>query len=244
MNERKIINFFRSVRNTPIHPQWLVNRRDGSIRTWIGSQAQGRVLDIGCSDGGMANYLSGASQYIGLDYPQTAVGWYHTKPQIFADAVRLPFCSESFDTVFLLDVLEHIPDADRALAEASRVLKIEGLLIVKIPFLYPLHDAPLDFIRLTKFGLERKLAVIPGMVPVARISLGTPIETAALLMNIALAKVNLELFQRKSLLLLVTLPFLPLMVIAANLMGAFMGLFSKDKQTMPYSICIAAKKQA
>src|SRR5262249_8427326 len=40
---------------------------------------------------------------------------------IKADLERLPFASESFDAVMFNEVLEHVPDDGRALAEAHRV---------------------------------------------------------------------------------------------------------------------------
>ena len=46
---------------------------------------------------------------------------------------------------------------DQALAEAYRVLKIGGSLVVSVPFLYPVHDAPYDFQRYTSFGMSQAL---------------------------------------------------------------------------------------
>jgi ubiquinone/menaquinone biosynthesis C-methylase UbiE len=38
-----------------------------------------------------------------------------------ADATALPFLNNTFDAVVMADVLEHLPDLRRALAEAYRV---------------------------------------------------------------------------------------------------------------------------
>ena len=49
-----------------------------------------------------------------------------------ADLLNLPFKSESFDDVVSTDVLEHIPDADKAVAEIRRVLKSNGKAFIVI----------------------------------------------------------------------------------------------------------------
>jgi SAM-dependent methyltransferase len=45
-----------------------------------------------------------------------------------ADARALPFASESFDVVVFDSTLSHVPDAERSVAEASRVLRRQGWL--------------------------------------------------------------------------------------------------------------------
>jgi SAM-dependent methyltransferase len=45
----------------------------------------------------------------------------------------LPFKTASMDLVLALDVIEHIDDDSRALAECKRILKEGGLLIVTVP---------------------------------------------------------------------------------------------------------------
>lgn len=47
-----------------------------------------------------------------------------------ADATNLPFPDASFDNVLMWGVLMHIPEAEKALAEAARVLKPGGKLIL------------------------------------------------------------------------------------------------------------------
>jgi SAM-dependent methyltransferase len=49
--------------------------------------------------------------------------------------MSLTYDNDKFDLVLMTDVLEHIPDVNKALSEISRVLKVTGCLIFTIPFL-------------------------------------------------------------------------------------------------------------
>lgn len=88
------------------------------------------------------------------------VEWIHSdvdlafKPHIIADATGLPFPSKSFDLVFADNVLEHVFDLSKAVSEIQRVLKVNGLVAVGVPFLYPFHGIPYDFTRVTPCGLR------------------------------------------------------------------------------------------
>jgi SAM-dependent methyltransferase len=50
-----------------------------------------------------------------------------------ADAQALPFADGSFDAVFSINVLEHVPDPERLAAEAARVLRPGGLMLALTP---------------------------------------------------------------------------------------------------------------
>ncbi len=50
-----------------------------------------------------------------------------------ADVTALPFDDGTFDAAVLGEVLEHVEDDRRALAEVARVLRPEGLLAVSVP---------------------------------------------------------------------------------------------------------------
>ena len=50
------------------------------------------------------------------------------------DALALSFADAAFDAIVSNDVLEHVPDAPRAFAEAARVLRPGGLLVFSVPF--------------------------------------------------------------------------------------------------------------
>ena len=49
---------------------------------------------------------------------------------LMADAAKLPFTPESFDTVFVFDTLHHIANFEESIKEISRVLKNGGCLYI------------------------------------------------------------------------------------------------------------------
>jgi SAM-dependent methyltransferase len=53
------------------------------------------------------------------------------------DAYRLPFPDASFDKVVAAEVLEHLPQDERAFAELERVLKPGGKIAVTVPRYFP-----------------------------------------------------------------------------------------------------------
>ncbi len=52
---------------------------------------------------------------------------------VVADATRLPFADASFDRVIASEVLEHLVDDERAIAELARVLRPGGLAALSVP---------------------------------------------------------------------------------------------------------------
>src|SRR4030095_5709220 len=70
------------------------------------------------------------------------------------DAQALGLADAVFDVVLCTEVLEHLPEPQRALDEMFRVLKPSGTLLLTTRFLFPIHDAPHDYFRFTKYGLR------------------------------------------------------------------------------------------
>lgn len=92
----------------------------------------GSVLDIGC---GIGDLLSFRENTIGVDINPRAVAWCREKgyrAEMMAPGV-LPFQAAEFDGVVIDNVLEHITDPQPLLAEARRVLKQNGRLLIGVP---------------------------------------------------------------------------------------------------------------
>lgn len=71
------------------------------------------------------------------------------QPDVQADAAHLPFNDNQFDAVICAELLEHIFSPQTVLHEVYRVLNIQGVLLISVPFLYPIHGDPDDFGRYT-----------------------------------------------------------------------------------------------
>jgi SAM-dependent methyltransferase len=98
------------------------------------------ILDVGCGTGGMLGALRSYGRTFGTDASRQALRLAATRaraPLVQADACRLPFASASFDLVTCFDVLYHLRVAsDRdALLEMARVLRPEGLILLRVPAL-------------------------------------------------------------------------------------------------------------
>lgn len=89
------------------------------------------LVDIGCGGGLNAPHLSGY-RHIGVDIRavNAAIAAEHGVLSVCGDATRLPLVDECADVVVAGEVLEHVPDWRSVLAEACRVLKPGGTLIV------------------------------------------------------------------------------------------------------------------
>lgn len=218
---------------TPLHPQWFAYFRENKKLEAACADLSGWVLDIGCADAKPRRHLGRDARYIGVDYHPTAMDWYHTRPDVFADAVQLPFHSNSIDHCFLLDVLEHIPDPDRCLASIHDTLKPGGTLTIQVPFMYPVHDAPLDFHRWTRFGLHAA-ASRHGYRIAEEDATGHPLESAALNANIALSKTVLNWAGSRNPLALLGI-LLPVVILSINSLAWIFSFLSRADDLMPYS---------
>lgn len=231
---------FAFLKGTFFHPQWFAHRQEKEMFTLIGRETGARVLDIGCADQRINTFLPEDRAYIGLDYYSIATKWYGTRPTIYGDAHALPFADNKFESVLLLDVLEHLSTPEMCLAEVGRVLTAGGNLFLKVPFLYPIHDAPFDFHRWTRFGLTQ-LAQRHGLQVVSELHIGEPVETAALLTNIAWSKVVLRWVRSGNPLMVLGLLLAPGIVLT-NLIAALISKLSATDQMMAHGYLFILQK--
>lgn len=76
------------------------------------------------------------------------------RPGVVADALALPVGDRSVDIVVSEHVIEHLIDPLRAAAEIERVLRPGGIVLVRMPFLFPWHGGYIDFFRATPSGIR------------------------------------------------------------------------------------------
>ena len=83
-----------------------------------------KVLEVGAGRGYLQDIVE---DYTGLDISPTARRYFH-KPFVQASATDMPFRDETFDAIWTIWVLEHVPNPEQALSEMRRVLKDDGIL--------------------------------------------------------------------------------------------------------------------
>jgi ubiquinone/menaquinone biosynthesis C-methylase UbiE len=95
------------------------------------------VLEAGVGEGEVSARLRRmypSAQVVGVDLPDEglAAQWRrHGLVGLCADIVGLPFPSKTFDLVLAIEVLEHVPDPEAALAELARISR--GHLVLSVP---------------------------------------------------------------------------------------------------------------
>jgi SAM-dependent methyltransferase len=146
--------------------------RWGRAGRWLPAEVL-RILDVGCAFG----YGSAALQARGpagrlvvgveCDAEHLALGrrrfpWVTI---LEGDATALPVPDGVADAVVLLDVVEHLADPRRAVAEAHRVLRPGGLVVISVPHRGLLHR--LDALNVYS-ALHRRRPHWPALEPATR----------------------------------------------------------------------------
>jgi SAM-dependent methyltransferase len=137
------------------------------VNDWVSSvlpplldaaSAPGPVLDVGCAEQPFRPLIEATGRrYIGMDLVQNSsqsVGIIST----LEDAATPP---APFAAILCTEVLEHVADIDAAFAGLRRLIAPDGVAVLTVPFIFPLHTEPYDFRRLTLHGIER-LAIDHG----------------------------------------------------------------------------------
>jgi SAM-dependent methyltransferase len=129
-----------------IHNYLTVKITRERLKRFIQNQANERyTLDIGCANSPYSHYFPNR---VGFDIvPGPGV-------DVVGDAHSLPFPDASFEQILCTEVLEHLHTPEQAIAEMHRVLKPGGIILLTTRFIFPIHDAPHDYYRYTKYGLR------------------------------------------------------------------------------------------
>jgi SAM-dependent methyltransferase len=114
-------------------------------RSWIGfnyrkfylypklyKQLKGRILDVGC---GLGDFLLFYRDIVGVDINKDCVNYcksFNLNVELMVVDI-LPFDDNSFDSIILDNVIEHIENPSNLLSEIKRVLTPNGILLVGVP---------------------------------------------------------------------------------------------------------------
>jgi SAM-dependent methyltransferase len=113
-----------------------------------------RVADLGCGEGitlEKAGRLFPEKCFIGIDglEENLFICRKHLLNVAAGDVYRLPFRNEALDFIFLLEVIEHLAEPERALTEIHRVLRPQGKMVIIFP-----HDVIFKIARIVTLRLK------------------------------------------------------------------------------------------
>lgn len=133
---------------------WLILQINNNCLKGFLNKIRGRVVDLGCGTAPYkADILNVAEEYVGVDWESSFHDQSHVN--IFANLCEvLPIQDKYADTVVSFQVLEHLPEPSVFLKEAHRILRPNGIIIITVPFMWHVHEAPYDYYRFTRYGLE------------------------------------------------------------------------------------------
>jgi SAM-dependent methyltransferase len=116
----------------------------------LGLKPGDRLLDYGCAELPYRHFFSTDIEFVGADLP----GNPHASLELDPEG-KVPAAAESFDAVLSTQVLEHVADPAVYLAEAFRVLRPGGRLLLSTHGVFIYHPDPVDLWRWTCEGLQR-----------------------------------------------------------------------------------------
>lgn len=106
--------------------RWITGRFISGVLKHLKKTSPGTILDIGCGTGFVTDALqkSAGADIVGCDRDPVRLSFAKKQyglETVLADITCLPFKPSSFDTVIAMEIIEHIPEKEVALAEIKRV---------------------------------------------------------------------------------------------------------------------------
>jgi SAM-dependent methyltransferase len=115
-----------------------------------------RVLDAGAGETAHKHYFA-AQRYCGLDLAVGDKAWDYSQLDVLGDLETLPFPDATFEAAINIVTLEHVLHPERVICELGRVLAPGGRFLLVAPLQWEEHQQPHDYLRFTRFALDRML---------------------------------------------------------------------------------------
>jgi SAM-dependent methyltransferase len=114
----------------------------------------GKLMDFGSGRKPYKDLFRKVTEYVGVDYEGEGHSHHNESVDVFYDGRKIPFEDDTFDSVFSSEVFEHIFNLEEILPEIKRVMKPGAHLLATCPFVWNLHEIPVDYARYTGFALK------------------------------------------------------------------------------------------
>ncbi|MTI69497.1 MAG: glycosyltransferase [Firmicutes bacterium] len=151
----QITKYIRTVNDKDLHEKWRNYKRSRNknerIRIAITAPlCEGKVLEIGCANGDLSTVIAAHGiEHYGIDIDPVAIEIARYKSRMLgltnsrfklSNGENLDLDDNTFDTVLLAEVLEHVDSPEKAIKEAIRVCKPKGKIIISVPNGYRIPD--------------------------------------------------------------------------------------------------------
>lgn len=246
--------FFTFIEGTELEPN-ILHSHYLSVRAMIKASTilkpllQGDVLDVGAGTGFGIRLIHRDARYfptdIGTarDYRKRSITRRGISLAKECSVYEITYADDRFDGCLALNLFEHLEDPHRALTEIKRVVKPGGMIVLLVPFSFPIHGYPQDYRRWTPVGLmqllEQHNIEVMHCLPCGK--------------NFHSIILNLNLFIREGMFLVghtpskprlliyaLSRPFMPLLFLLFNLLGLVIGTFDRAT-TSPIMVCAVGR---
>lgn len=118
--------------------KWMMDGFLSTLDRMVGGLEPKKVLEVGAGEGEILERLATrfpAASVQGIDLPDDDLAQEWARRGVtaeFGDATAMRFADGEFDLVLAIEVLEHIPQPEKALREMARV--VSGTVVFSVPF--------------------------------------------------------------------------------------------------------------
>jgi SAM-dependent methyltransferase len=172
-----------------INPFYLARKNLVSAIIQLSTGIKGSLIDIGCGTKPYRQIFE-VNSYRGLDIDSFDARQKGVADD-FYDGLRFPYPDESFDSALCNQVLEHVFNPDNFLSEINRVLRLNGKLLLTIPFVWDEHEQPHDYARYSSFGIQALLEK-NGFRVITHLKLGADASIIFQITNAYLYKISIK----------------------------------------------------